>query len=118
MPRAAHIFEPALDASSSPLLESLIRDHLECATHDLAMSTPPPSTPGCGDLLLNDMGDYLYRTATLWAYLTDRLLKGPQLEQAAYNAHERSRTGTGMSDLTEVARVDVDITRLRYDPPP
>ncbi|KAM4062881.1 hypothetical protein HRG_007700 [Hirsutella rhossiliensis] len=113
MPRAAHVFEPGLGASQSPLLESLIREHLERATHDLDMNTPPPSTLGSEDLLLNDMGDYLCRTATLWAYLTDRLLKGPHLEQAAFRAHERSRTGTGMSDLTEVARVDIDITRLR-----
>lgn len=115
MPRATRVvFEPGLDASSSPLLESIVREHLERATLDLNMNPPAPSTPGSDDLLLNDMGEYLCRTAALWACLTDRLLKGPHLEQAALRAHERSRTGTGMSDLTEVTRVDVDITRLRY----
>ncbi|KJZ78616.1 hypothetical protein HIM_02007 [Hirsutella minnesotensis 3608] len=113
MPPIAHVFEPGLDALSSPLLEKLIREHLERASHDLDATTPPPSAGSSGDFLLNDMGDYFCRTAVLWAYLTDQLLKGPHLEQAAYHAHERSRTDTGMSDLSEVARLDMDITRLR-----
>lgn len=115
MARAVDVFEPGLNGSSSPLFESLIREHLERATRELDMTTLPPSPPGSEDLLINEMGDYLCRTTTLCAYLADRLLKGPHLEQAALRAHERSRAGTGMSDLTEFARVDVGISRLRYD---
>ncbi|PHH84205.1 hypothetical protein CDD83_2323 [Cordyceps sp. RAO-2017] len=110
MPPAAHIFEPGLDAPA--LLQDLIREHLERASHDLDRTKPPPS-PASGDFLLNEMGDYFCRTAMTWAYLTESLLKGPHLEQATYRAHERSRTDSGMSDLSEVTRIDIDITRLR-----
>ncbi|PHH62489.1 hypothetical protein CDD81_7062 [Ophiocordyceps australis] len=105
------VFERGLDAVSSPMLSKLIQQHLESAVRDVEMTTAP--APNSGDLMLNDMGDYFSRTAMLWACLADRLIKGPELEEANYMAHERSRAGSGMSDLSEVARVDVDISRLR-----
>ncbi|POR34632.1 Uncharacterized protein TPAR_05172 [Tolypocladium paradoxum] len=111
MPSAAHIFEPGVDALSSAFLDKLVREHIERAMEDLDMNSPPPSAPSSGDLL-NDMGDYFSRTAMMWAYLTENLLKGPHLEQAMLKAHERSRADSGMSDLSEVARIDMDIARL------
>ncbi|PFH57138.1 hypothetical protein XA68_15468 [Ophiocordyceps unilateralis] len=113
LPPPAHVFEHALDASisSSPLLDQLVRQHLDGAAHEIDMMESRP--PRSGDFLLNDMGDYFCRTATLWAYLTESLLDGHILEEATLRAHERSRTDTGMSDLSNVARVDVDISRLR-----
>lgn len=76
------------------------------------MHSPPPSSPSSGNLL-NDMGDNFSLTALMWAYLTENLLKR-HLEQVMLKAHERSRAESGMSDLSEVARIDVDIARLQY----
>ncbi|RDA84596.1 hypothetical protein CP532_6045 [Ophiocordyceps camponoti-leonardi (nom. inval.)] len=109
------VFESGLINASSPLLDQLVRRHLEraSAAHQAEMTMMDSRTPRSGDFLLNDMGDYFCRTASLWASLTDSLLDRHLLEEATVRAHERSRTDTGMSDLTNVARVDVDISRLR-----
>ncbi|RDA91239.1 hypothetical protein CP533_0664 [Ophiocordyceps camponoti-saundersi (nom. inval.)] len=110
-PAPPPIFESGLNDTSSPLLEQLVRQHLAAHQPDMTMMDSRPSRSG--DFLLNDMGDYFCRTATLWAHLTESLLDARLLEEATVRAHERSRTDTGMSDLTNVARIDVDITRLR-----
>lgn len=114
MPSAAHIFEVGVGALPSAFLDKLVREHIERAMEDLDLNSPPPPAPSSSDLLLNDMGHYFSRTAMMWAYLTENLLKGPHLEQALLKAHDRSRTDSGMSDLSEVARIDVDIARLQY----
>lgn len=117
VPRAPSVFESGLDAFSSPYLDKLVRDSIDRAMDTLEVKTPPPGPPSPGHLL-DELGNYCSRTALMWARVTEGLLQGPHLEQAAMTAHERSRTDSGMSDLSEVARVDVDIARLRYENPP
>lgn len=132
MPPVACLFEPGVTASQSYSLEKLIREHVDQAVRDLnakrlattstaaasaatatTATTVPSVVPHPGDLL-SEMGDYLSWTAMLWAYLTENLLKSSGLEQAMVRAHERSRAQSAMSDLSEVARIDVEIARLRY----
>ncbi|KYK55136.1 hypothetical protein DCS_07098 [Drechmeria coniospora] len=112
---ATHVFESGFRNLESHLLENLIRAHLERALEDLDQRSPPQpfSSSNSRDLLI-EMGDYFSRTAVMWGYLTDNLLNAPNLAQAAIKAHERSRTDSGMSDLSEIAQIDLDTTRLRY----
>ncbi|UNI22672.1 hypothetical protein JDV02_008537 [Purpureocillium takamizusanense] len=112
MPPASSVFDSGLDGFSSPYLDEIVRNSISHAMDTLDISAPSPGPPSASDLL-NDMGDYCSRTAMMWALVTENLLKGPHLEQAARRAHERSCTDSGMSDLSEVARIDVDIARLR-----
>ncbi|GAO14996.1 hypothetical protein UVI_02027770 [Ustilaginoidea virens] len=58
------------------------------------------------------MGDYFARTSILWAQLTEHLIKGPHITQASIKAHERCRTESHMSDFAELARIDVNISKL------
>ncbi|ODA82234.1 hypothetical protein RJ55_00741 [Drechmeria coniospora] len=111
---ATHVFESGFRNLESHLLENLIRAHLERALEDLDQRSPPQpfSSSNSRDLLI-EMGDYFSRTAVMWGYLTDNLLNAPNLAQAAIKAHERSRTDSGMSDLSEIAQIDLDTTRLR-----
>ena len=117
MPSASSVFDSGLDGFSSPYLDKIVRNSISRAMETLDISAPSPGPPNASDLL-NDMGDYCSRTAMMWDLVTENLLKGPHLEQAARKAHERSCTDSGMSDLSEVARIDMDIDRLRYDPFP
>ncbi|KAF4125639.1 hypothetical protein GMORB2_0883 [Geosmithia morbida] len=63
--------------------------------------------------LLNGMGDYLVRTASVWAKLTKNLAAGDHIEQAVHDAHLRAAQDTRFSDTLSIAALDVDLTKLR-----
>ncbi|KAJ6442030.1 protein phosphatase inhibitor [Purpureocillium lavendulum] len=112
MPSASSVFDSGLDGFSSPFLDKIVRNSITHAMETLDIGATSPGPPSTGDLL-NDMGDYCSRTAMMWALVTEDLLKGPHLEQALRRAHDRSCLDSGMSDLSEVTRIDMDLSRLR-----
>ncbi|KAK5995125.1 hypothetical protein PT974_03519 [Cladobotryum mycophilum] len=104
----------------TPCLDALIRKHLEIAARDIVMNsshTPPsppsepPSASNAG--LVNEMGDYLIRTAMLWSQLTENLMQGSHIDLAALEILEQTRTTTHCADLTAVAAMDASLSRLR-----
>ncbi|TWU75943.1 hypothetical protein ED733_006472 [Metarhizium rileyi] len=113
VPSASHLFEAGLSScpTRSGFLDSIVQQQLELASRDMKTNTPPPSSEP--EDLVSDLGEYFTRTATIWAQLTQQLIKGPHITQASYRAHERSRTESRMSDLAELAKFDVGLTKLR-----
>lgn len=126
LPTATDLFESGLAPPATAHLEALIRQHLELATRDVDMTsdTPPsspPETPSSSSnpgALLNEVGEYLTRTAMVWSSLTEKLMKGPHIDRVTLEVHENSRTESRLSDFTAIVAMDMDIGRLRYEEPP
>lgn len=113
VPSASHVFETGLySTASSGLLDNLVRQQLESLAVDIDMSTPPAPSPHSEDLIV-EMGEYFSRTAIIWAHLTERLLKAPQMTEALHKVHERSNMLSSMSNLEEIVKIDVENSRLR-----
>ncbi|KAG6006210.1 hypothetical protein E4U21_007249 [Claviceps maximensis] len=121
LPPVPHVFDTGLKYFFSPSgsLDALIRQQLEFAARDVGMMNNPPPGSGSEDLVV-ELGEYLTRTAMLWAQLTEQLVHGPHIAQTTIQAHERSRIISQLSDLAEVARIDVNVAKLRssMDYPP
>ena len=114
-PSSCHLFETGLRNTSQPsYLDTLIRQQLELVSRGLYMNAPQHVSAGGPFDVVSEIGEYLTRTSILWAQLTEHLIKGPHINQASYRAHERSQQQSHMSNLAEVAKIDVDIGRLRY----
>ncbi|KID67655.1 hypothetical protein MAN_04413, partial [Metarhizium hybridum] len=114
IPSTSQLFEAGLrnSPSQSGFLDSLVKQQLEIASRDMEMNTPPPLSSDSEDLV-SDLGEYFTRTAAIWAQLTQRLIKGPHIIQASFRAHERSRAESRMSDLAELAKIDMGLSKLR-----
>ncbi|KAG6036657.1 hypothetical protein E4U41_005565 [Claviceps citrina] len=116
LPPVPHVFDTGLRTfhSRSGSLDMLVRQHLEFAALDVGMmNTPPPGSDSLEEDIVSEIGDYFTRTAMLWARLTEQLAHGTHIVQASHRAHERSKAVSHLSDLSEVARVDVNIAKLR-----
>lgn len=115
IPSASHLFKAGLGnpSSQSDYLDTIVQKEIELASRDVEMRTPPPSSPHAEDLV-SELGEYFARTATMWAQLTQQLIKGPHITEASYQAHERSRRQSHMSDLAEVATIDYNLSKLKY----
>lgn len=115
VPPVPQVFESGLRKYPlrSGYLDTLIRQQLDVISKDLDMNTPPPSCSDPEDLVA-EIGDYFARTANVWAKLSERLSHGPHIDQASLEAHERSQAVSRMSDLTELTRLDVHVSKLRF----
>ncbi|KAG5925300.1 hypothetical protein E4U42_004430 [Claviceps africana] len=114
LPPPPYVFDAGLKYFSSPggSLDTLVRQQLEFAARDVGMMSSHPPVSDSGDLV-TELGEYLTQTATLWAQLTEQLVHGPHIAQTTIKAHERSRAMSHLSDLAEVARIDVNVAKLR-----
>lgn len=114
-PSASYVFDAGLRniSSKSESLHSIIQLQLDLISQEAEMNTPPPSSSDSEDIV-TELGEYFTRTAAMWAQLTQQLIKGPHITQAAVMACERSKSLSHMSDLGELAKIDVDLSRLRY----
>lgn len=118
VPSPSHVFESGLQAPSltSGHLDSLIRQQLDIATNDIAMTSdtpsPMPVRTSSDNSLLNEMGEYLTRTANIWAQLTENLARGPHIDKAAREVHKQAQRHTGLSDLTAITQLDMDHGKL------
>jgi hypothetical protein len=123
IPSLLEVFESGLDGppKSSPnstSLESIIRHKLENAVRETySGSTNSPESPqSCSEpgSVLNEMGDYLTRTASIWARLTQDLMMGSHIDDLAMDAHEQANRETRLSDLSAVVAIDTELGKLRY----
>lgn len=116
------LFESGLESyKPSKTLDALIKQYLETATQDAAMSsgsppTPPPAQPLSPDSanLLNELGEYFTRTARMWSSLTENLIRGPHIDRVTEDAHQQSKQETELADISGLATVDIEISRLKY----
>lgn len=110
-----YVFDTGLKYFPSPSgsLDALVRQQLEFAARDVGILNAPPPVSDSDDLV-TEMGEYLTRTAMLWAQLTEQLVHGPHIAQTTIQAHERSKAVSHLSDLAEVAKIDVNIAKLRF----
>ncbi|KAG5982957.1 hypothetical protein E4U55_001057 [Claviceps digitariae] len=115
LPTMPYVFDNGLKyfSSSNGNLDALVRQQLEFAAQDVGVMYTPPSESDSEDLVA-ELGEYLTRTAMLWAQLTEQLVHGPHIAQTAIQAHERSKAVSHLSDLAEVARIDVNVAKLRH----
>lgn len=115
VPSASFVFNAGLrnGTSQSESLEFIVQRQLGLLSRELEMNTPPPSSSDSEDLV-SELGEYFTRTAAMWAQLTQYLVKGPHITQAAVKACERSQAMSHMSDLGELAKIDVDLSKLKY----
>ena len=99
--------------SPSPTkLHSLVFQHLDKILMDSDDATPwAPS--GEEVQLLNDMGDYFMRTASNWALLTNKLVVGEHIQGVTREVHKQAKENSGLSDLTSVTKLDMDLRKLR-----
>ncbi|KAH8729389.1 hypothetical protein BGZ61DRAFT_181107 [Ilyonectria robusta] len=114
IPSVVHVFESGINAASTSTLEALVRRQLEIATRELSMTAPAPAStpPVHPKTLISDMGDYLTQAARVWSRLTDNLVNGSHVEMAAVDAHEQSRLGNHVSELSPLFLMDVELRRL------
>jgi hypothetical protein len=77
--------------------------------------TPPPAPLLTSDSanLLNELGDYLTRTANMWSNLTENLIQGPHIDRVSMDAHERCKQETLLSDLSALTAMEAKLSRLR-----
>ncbi|KAH6605800.1 hypothetical protein Trco_004953 [Trichoderma cornu-damae] len=123
---ATHLFAFGLTtppATSS--LENLVLRHLEQAAHHVqaamggASSACPPSAEACAAspqdaaALVNEMGDYIARTAMIWSSLIRSLIQGPHIDHVTLQILEKSRADTRVADLSASVAMDVTLGRLR-----
>ncbi|KAH7319747.1 hypothetical protein B0I35DRAFT_219240 [Stachybotrys elegans] len=130
LPLDSSLFESLVHGpQKSGALARVIKENLELAARDMTPSvlTPAPSPPATlihgpvppptddvpASHLLNDVGEYLMRTAELWARLTEHLTKGPHLEPAVSEVVLASKIISGMAETQAVVGFDMDFTRLR-----
>ncbi|KAG6009187.1 hypothetical protein E4U54_008595 [Claviceps lovelessii] len=115
LPPMHYVFDTGLKYFPSPSgsLDALVRQQLEFAARDVGILNAPPPVSDSDDLV-TEMGEYLTRTAMLWAQLTEQLVHGPHIAQTTIQAHERSKAVSHLSDLAEVAKIDVNIAKLRF----
>lgn len=114
------LFESGLQVlPSTKLLDALIHQHLETASHRIKMSSSSPPTPPPAPIsssesatLLNELGDYFARTARMWSSLTESLMDGPHIDNAMNDVHHQAG-GTYYADFSAITDVDVEIGRLR-----
>lgn len=121
---ATHLFTFGLPSSPVSLsLESLVLQYLEQASQSVEQAeilSPLSSKPTCSSspddaaALLTEMGDYLTRTAMIWAYLIEYLIKGSHIDHVTLQILENSRAKTNVADLSEAASLDMTLGRLRY----
>lgn len=91
----------------------LVRQQLDVAVRNVGMMNFPLQGSDSEDLVA-ELGEYFARTALLWAQLTEQLVHAPQVAESSQQAHERSRAVSHLSDLAEVARIDVNMEKLRF----
>ncbi|PTB44200.1 hypothetical protein M441DRAFT_343617 [Trichoderma asperellum CBS 433.97] len=121
--QATHLFTFGLPASPISLsLEGLVLQYLKQASQSVQrveevspLSSGPTcsSSPDDATALLTEMGDYLTRTAMIWAYLIENLIKGPHIDHVTLQILENSRAKTNVADLTEATSLDITLGRLR-----
>ncbi|GFP54689.1 hypothetical protein TASIC1_0004031300 [Trichoderma asperellum] len=121
--QATHLFTFGLPTSPISLsLESLVLQYLKQASQSVQrveevspLSSGPTcsSSPDDASALLTEMGDYLTRTAMIWAYLIENLIKGPHIDHVTLQILENSRAKTNVADLTEATSLDITLGRLR-----
>lgn len=124
MPSSMLVFEcglqPALPCAPAPTsgeLDALIRQMLQESCH-VAMTSPDqaplvaPQNQGSASLL-NGMGDYLVRTASVWARLTENFAAGDHIEQTVRDVHMRSQHDTHFADISGIAALDLSLAKLR-----
>ncbi|KAG6304111.1 hypothetical protein E4U09_000020 [Claviceps aff. purpurea] len=114
LPPLPHVFDSGLRSlsSSSDILNMLVRQQLDVAVRNVGMMNFPLQGSDSEDLVA-ELGEYFARTALLWAQLTEQLVHAPQVAESSQQAHERSRAVSHLSDLAEVARIDVNMEKLR-----
>lgn len=122
--QATHLFTFGLPSAPVSLsLEGLILQYLKQASQSVEqveILSPLSSKPKCSSspddaaALLTEMGDYLTRTAMIWAYLIEYLIKGSHIDHVTLQILENSRAKTNVADLSEAASLDMTLGRLRY----
>lgn len=121
--KATHLFTFGLPTSPITLsLENLILKYLEQASQSVQVATdassssswPCSASPLDAAALLTEMGDYLTRTAMIWASLIENLIKGPHIDHVTLQILEHSRAKTRVADLSAATSLDVTLGRLRY----
>ncbi|KAG5946087.1 hypothetical protein E4U53_006634, partial [Claviceps sorghi] len=113
LPPTPYVFDTGLKYFSSPggSLDNLVRQQLEFAARDVGMMNTHHQGSDSGDLV-TELGEYFTQTAMLWAQLTEQLVHGSHIAQTTIKAHERSKAISHLSDLAEVARIDVNVAKL------
>ncbi|KAM0265587.1 hypothetical protein ACHAQJ_000019 [Trichoderma viride] len=121
--KATHLFTFGLPTSPITLsLENLILKYLEQASQSVHAATDDSflspwtcsASPQDAAALLTEMGDYLTRTAMIWASLIENLIKGPHIDHVTLQILEHSRAKTRVADLSAAASLDVTLGRLRH----
>jgi hypothetical protein len=121
--KATHLFTFGLPTSPITLsLENLILKYLEQASQSVQLATDGSplspwtcsASPQDAAALLTEMGDYLTRTAMIWASLIENLIKGPHIDHVTLQILEHSRAKTRIADLSAATSLDVTLGRLRY----
>lgn len=100
-----------LPSDTRGYLHSLVRQQLNLVAEVRETNSPCPFANS--EDLVSNLGDYFAHTAIIWARLTELLSTGPHVAQEAHAAHERSKAQSHMSDLAEIAKMDINIARLR-----
>lgn len=111
-------------------MESVIRSSLDNAIREAAMESDtrvkvkmevdanpfrPAPLPSDPDDLLNEMKEYLGRTALILHRLTENLVKGPHIDALAREVHQIARDQTRFSDMSRISCRDVQLGKIRYD---
>ena len=114
VPSPSCLFDAGLRNTSSPSegMKSITQRQLNLFSKRFKMNTPH-STSDSEDVV-GDLGEYFTGTAAMWARLTHQLINGPHINEAAVKACERSKALSHMSDLGEIAKIDVDLSILRH----
>uniref|UniRef100_A0A0B7JSS4 Uncharacterized protein n=1 Tax=Bionectria ochroleuca TaxID=29856 RepID=A0A0B7JSS4_BIOOC len=119
-PTPAYVFESCLQQSPplpapSNRLDEIIQTNLKIAAHDIPpkMENPSDLVQAKPKTVINDMGDYITQTTCVWAHLTENLVKGPHIKEAALEIHKQAQNENRCADLTAVTAMDVDLAKLR-----
>ncbi|VUC21729.1 unnamed protein product [Clonostachys rosea] len=119
-PTPTYLFESCLKQSPplpAPLnrLDEIIQAELRLLADDVPpkMESPSDLVQAKPNTIINDMGDYITQTTCVWAHLTASLVKGPHVDQAALEAHKQIQNENRCADLSPVAAMDMELTKLR-----
>lgn len=115
------VFESSLPAAPPPapaadMLDALIRQKLQDSYNTVLTSNPVAPMPLQGPSptdLVNGMGDYLVRTASVWAKLTENFAAGEHVSQAVSDVCMRSERRSHLADVSEVVDLDITLEKLR-----
>lgn len=116
-PLETQILQPVINDDSTSSVVALVHHMLlEIAPREVMDITAAaqPSTPSVDPKTpITDIGDYLTQAAFTLFRLTDKLVIGPHVEEAAVNAHEQAKKKNHVSELTPLVVMDLEIQKLR-----